>query len=474
MTTILPHIQSGKLRAIAIAGAERAPTSCPTCRPRRRWAIRSCARRSGSAWWRRPERRPTSSTSSTPRSAKPRAAGDARSGWPTLGAEIKIGTPADFGKMLADELALWTARREGRQHHGGVKRASHDSERNMTPSVRTGPDRRRCVAAVGVAGRELRRTPRAYPNRPIKVIVPFPPGGPTDGMARIISDRLGAVLGQSIVIENRGGGAGGSVGAKAVASRRSRRLHHPDDARRLADHRPRRAPEHRLRSAQGVHAGRPAHRHATSSSACIRTCRSKRFPSSSPTPRPIRARSATARRASAPARTCSPNCSSSKPASTSCTCPIAAPRPMLAALLAGEVQMVDRSQHHRPAAPPGRASFARSPSSPTSAARNCRTCRPRRRWAIRSCNSPFWLGVVAPAGTPPEIVDKLNAAFRESLNDPATRARLDTLGAEIKIDTPETFGKMIANQLALWSGVVAAAGHQGRVTPHDRRSDGGL
>src|SRR5882724_9259628 len=59
---------------------------------------------------------------------------------------------------------------------------------------------------------------QTYPNRPIKVIVPFPAGGPTDGMARIISDRLGAVLGQSIVIENRGGGAGGSVGAKFVAS----------------------------------------------------------------------------------------------------------------------------------------------------------------------------------------------------------------------------------------------------------------
>ena len=59
---------------------------------------------------------------------------------------------------------------------------------------------------------------QTYPNRPIKVIVPFPAGGPTDGMARIISDRLAKVLGQSIVIENRGGGAGGSVGAKVVAS----------------------------------------------------------------------------------------------------------------------------------------------------------------------------------------------------------------------------------------------------------------
>jgi tripartite-type tricarboxylate transporter receptor subunit TctC len=50
------------------------------------------------------------------------------------------------------------------------------------------------------------------------MVVPFPAGGPTDGMARIISDRLGEVLGQTIVVENRGGGAGGSVGAKVVAT----------------------------------------------------------------------------------------------------------------------------------------------------------------------------------------------------------------------------------------------------------------
>ena len=59
---------------------------------------------------------------------------------------------------------------------------------------------------------------QTYPNRPIRMVVPFPAGGPTDGMARIISDRLGAVLGQTIVVENRGGGAGGSIGAKAVAT----------------------------------------------------------------------------------------------------------------------------------------------------------------------------------------------------------------------------------------------------------------
>ena len=58
----------------------------------------------------------------------------------------------------------------------------------------------------------------AFPNRPIRLIVPFPAGGPTDGVARIISDRLGEVLGQTVVVENRGGGAGGSIGAKLVAS----------------------------------------------------------------------------------------------------------------------------------------------------------------------------------------------------------------------------------------------------------------
>jgi tripartite-type tricarboxylate transporter receptor subunit TctC len=69
----------------------------------------------------------------------------------------------------------------------------------------------------------------------------------------------------------------------------------------------------------------------------------------------------------------------------------------------------------------------------------------------------FWLGVVAPAGTPPDIINKLNAAFRESLAPPETRARLDALGAEIKIGTPAEFEKMLADELAKWTAVVKAA-----------------
>jgi len=71
--------------------------------------------------------------------------------------------------------------------------------------------------------------------------------------------------------------------------------------------------------------------------------------------------------------------------------------------------------------------------------------------------SPFWLGVVAPAGTAPAIIDKLNAAFRESLAHAETRALLDKLGAEIKIGTPAEFKKMLADELAKWTAVVKAA-----------------
>src|SRR5262249_18800688 len=58
---------------------------------------------------------------------------------------------------------------------------------------------------------------QTYPNRPVKIIVPFAPGGPTEFIIRLVADRLTATLGQAFVIENRPGGAGGTVGAKSVA-----------------------------------------------------------------------------------------------------------------------------------------------------------------------------------------------------------------------------------------------------------------
>src|SRR6266853_4330081 len=60
------------------------------------------------------------------------------------------------------------------------------------------------------------QTSDAWPSRPIRFILPFPPGGGTDILGRLIAERMTASLGQPVVTENRGG-AGGNVGAEAAA-----------------------------------------------------------------------------------------------------------------------------------------------------------------------------------------------------------------------------------------------------------------
>ncbi len=84
----------------------------------------------------------------------------------------------------------------------------------------TAPTRRRdLIAALPLAGLALPRLAAAqgdWPNRPITMVVPYPPGGTTDLSARPLVPKLSQLLGQTIVIENRAG-AGGSIGAAVVA-----------------------------------------------------------------------------------------------------------------------------------------------------------------------------------------------------------------------------------------------------------------
>jgi tripartite-type tricarboxylate transporter receptor subunit TctC len=72
------------------------------------------------------------------------------------------------------------------------------------------------AGAAGAFGRSSRANAAGYPERPIKIIVPFAPAGPTDIMARILSTHLGEALGGTVVIENKPG-AGGNIGIGLAA-----------------------------------------------------------------------------------------------------------------------------------------------------------------------------------------------------------------------------------------------------------------
>src|SRR5438552_5969775 len=71
------------------------------------------------------------------------------------------------------------------------------------------------LAAVGLAAKPL--AAQTYPARTITVVVPFPAGGSVDGVARILTQKLNQIPGWSAIVENRAGGAGGTVGANTVA-----------------------------------------------------------------------------------------------------------------------------------------------------------------------------------------------------------------------------------------------------------------
>jgi tripartite-type tricarboxylate transporter receptor subunit TctC len=294
-----------------------------------------------------------------------------------------------------------------------------------------------------------------YPNRPIRMVVPFPAGGPTDGMARIISDRLSVVLGQSVVVENRGGGAGGSIGAKVVATA------DPDGYTILI------TPGGSLTTGPAVHANigyDPV-------KAFVPVCELTETPQIMAVHHDL------------PAKTVADLVKYAKDSPGKISwgsqgfgtaphllaelfkletgvkivhVPYRGTAPMLAAAVAGEVQVVIdpmtsilphiQSGALRALAIAGAERSPKLPDVPTALEAG-----------FPALLSPFWLGVVAPAGTAPGIIDKLNAAFRESLADAETRALLDKLGAEIKIGTPAEFEKILANERVKWTAVVKAA-----------------
>ena len=295
---------------------------------------------------------------------------------------------------------------------------------------------------------------QAYPSRPIRMVVPFPAGGPTDAIARIISDRLGAVLGQSIVVDNRGG-AGGSIGAKAVAAA------DPDGYTILI------TPGGALTIAPVVHKNIGYDPALAFTPVGLLT----ELPLILAVHTDLPVKSLANVVSYAKANPGKISWGSQGFATTThllvelfkleagvnvVHVPYRGTAPVLAAIVAGEVQVaVDASTtilphiqagKLRPLAIAGAERIPQLPNVPTAPEAGF----PR-------LQAPFWLGVVAPAGTPPDTINKLNAAFRDSLAVPETRARLATLGAEIKTGTPADFGKLLADETAKWTAVVKSA-----------------
>ena len=312
-----------------------------------------------------------------------------------------------------------------------------------------------CAAGVLHGISTAQAQSHGYPNRPIRLVVPFPAGGPTDGMARIISDRLGTVLGQTVVVENRGGGAGGSIGAKAVATS------DPDGYTILI------TPGGSLTTGPAVHANigyDPV-------KAFLPVCQLIDTPQVMAVHPSLPAKTPAEVAAYAKANPGKVSWGSQgfgtaphllaelfklETGANIVHVPYRGTAPMLAAVVAGEVQVVIdpmttvlphiQSGALRALAVTHSQRSPKLPDVPTVAEAG-----------FPNLQGTFWLGVVAPAGTPPEIISKLNAAFHESLTPAETRALLAKLGADIKIGTPAEFEKMLADELAKWTAIVKAA-----------------
>jgi putative tricarboxylic transport membrane protein len=79
---------------------------------------------------------------------------------------------------------------------------------------------------------------------------------------------------------------------------------------------------------------------------------------------------------------------------------------------------------------------------------------------IKGFNLDTWAGVVAPAGTPPQIVTKLNGALRKIIDSPEAQAQFKNIGFEGFSSTPEELGDFIKAQLAHWGRMIKDANIQ--------------
>ena len=292
-----------------------------------------------------------------------------------------------------------------------------------------------------------------YPVRAVKWIVPYPPAGTTDVLARIIAQWLSEKMGQQFVIENKPGAAN-NIGVEAVVSAP------PDGYTMLL-----------VNPANGINASLykklPFNfiRDIAPVAGLIRTPNVMEVTNSLP------AKTVAEFIAYCKANPGKINMASSGSGTsvhlsgelfkymTGCNMlhvPYKGAGPALTELIAGQVHVLfDNLPSSAGHIKGGRiralavTSANREPSMPEL---------PTVGETVPGYEATAWFGIGMPKGTPREIIDKVNAEVNHALADPKMRERLAELGGAPIAGTPEDFGKVIAAETAKWAKVVAASG----------------
>jgi tripartite-type tricarboxylate transporter receptor subunit TctC len=293
-----------------------------------------------------------------------------------------------------------------------------------------------------------------YPNRTIKLVVPFPPGGASEFAIRAIADRLSARFGQAVVIENRPGGAGGTVGAVAVAAAP------PDGYTLLA------TPPGPLVTAAAMYKNL-GYDPARSFAPVALLFNSPQLlivhpqvPASSIAELVDHARRNPGRISFAsPGHGTQPHLLGEMLKSTAkldiVHVPYKGPAAAVTDALAGQVQMYfETAPMVLPHVEAGKlrllaiaaeTRMPQSPDVPTTV-----------EGGYPTLIGGYWAGIVAPAGTPATIVDQLNAAINETMKSQQVEAALTKLGGQAKLGSPADFASFIAAERQRWWPVATA------------------
>lgn len=295
---------------------------------------------------------------------------------------------------------------------------------------------------------------QSYPNRPVKLVVPFPPGGSADALARTIGERIGKAMGQPVVVENKPG-AGGIPGASAVATApadgytllfaNTNIAINPSLYKKLPyDTAGAFAPVVLMVQVPNLLLV-PADLGVSSVPDLIALAKS----------RPGRLNYASAGNGTFPHLAVE---MFKHLSGTSIThVPYKGAAPALTALLSGEVQLlsndlVTATQHVKSGKLRALAitSATRSPALP-----DIPTLAEA---GLRDYVAVGWQGIMVPSGTPAAVVDRLNNEINKALSDPELRASLSSQGLLVAGGSVQQFADFVRQDTARWAATVKASG----------------